>query len=84
MLNIGLRLRQLVGQQVQASSDRFWYLGQFMLNQVSNSSYWLCARVRCILRLNKISGVKHQILGNHMFNIYFQHTYKLVPDLRAQ
>lgn len=34
MLNIGLRLRQLVGQQFQASSDRFWYLGQFTLNQV--------------------------------------------------
>ena len=24
-----------MGQQFQASSDRFWYLGQVMLNQVS-------------------------------------------------
>lgn len=35
MLNIGLRLRQLVGQQLQASSDRFCYLGQVMLDRVS-------------------------------------------------
>lgn len=38
MLNIGLGLRQLVGQlfqQFQASFDKFWYPDQFMLNQIS-------------------------------------------------
>lgn len=35
MLNIGLRLRQLAGQQFQASSEKFWYLDQLMLNQIS-------------------------------------------------
>lgn len=87
MLNIGLGLRQLVGQQFQqfqASFDKFWYPDQFMLDQISIVATCYVQGLYMHISLNKMNGIKHQILGNHMFDIYFHDTYTLVPDLRAQ
>lgn len=87
MLNIGLGLRQLVGQQFQqfqVSFDKFWDPDQFMLNQISIVATGYVQGLYMHISLNKTNGIKHQILGNQTFDIYFQYTYKLVPDLRAQ
>lgn len=38
----------------------------------------------CTLSLNKMNGIKHQILGKLMSKTHFQAVYRLVPDLTAQ
>lgn len=55
-----------------------------MLDQISIVATYYVQGLYMHISLNKMNGIKHQILGNHMFDIYFHETYTLVPDLRAQ
>lgn len=55
-----------------------------MLNQISTVATGYVQGLYMHISLNKMNGIKHQILGNHMLDMYFQSTYTLVPDLRVQ
>lgn len=69
MFTRGIKLRQLVGQQFQqfkGSSEKFRYLNQFMLNQISTAATSDVPGLQRHTSLNKMRSIKHRTLGNHV------------------